>query len=245
MIGDLVTIDEHITTLKGFAFKSAWYTEKGVPIVKVSDFTQDSVSPEKVAFIPIESSSDFEKYKLEKGDVLIQTVGSWEHNPNSVVGKVVRIPEVLNDSLLNQNIVKIIPKETLDKSFLFYLLKSDAFKGYIIKTAQGAANQASITLESIKAFKFTYKDKTTQRKIASILSAYDDLIENNLKRIKLLEEKAFVSYKLLMNSEKLIEGKVGDLADVKIALPACDFLDLPALKLTLPSLGAAGDVYDI
>lgn len=123
MIGELVTIDEHITTLKGFAFKSAWYTETGVPIVKVSDFTQDSVSPEKVAFIPIESSSDFEKYKLEKGDVLIQTVGSWEHNPNSVVGKVVRIPEVLNDSLLNQNIVKIIPNETLDKSFLFYLLK--------------------------------------------------------------------------------------------------------------------------
>ena len=198
MIGDLVTIEEHITTLKGFAFKSAWYTETGVPIVKVSDFTQDSVSPEKVAFIPFESSSDFEKYKLEKGDVLIQTVGSWEHNPNSVVGKVVRIPEVLNDSLLNQNIVKIIPKETLDKSFLFYLLKNDAFKGYIIKTAQGAANQASITLESIKAFKFTYKDKTTQHKIASILSAYDDLIENNLKRIKLLEEKAQLHYKELM-----------------------------------------------
>lgn len=198
MIGEMVTIDEHITTLKGFAFKSAWYSEAGVPIVKVSDFTQDSVSSDKVAFLPIESSSDFEKYKLEKGDVLIQTVGSWEHNPNSVVGKVVRIPEILNDSLLNQNIVKIIPKETLDKSFLFYLLKNDAFKGYIIKTAQGSANQASITLESIKSFKFIYKDKTTQRKIASILSAYDDLIENNLKRIKLLEEKAQLHYKELM-----------------------------------------------
>lgn len=37
----------------------------------------------------------------------------------------------------------------------------------------------------------------------------------------------------------------GNLADVKIILPACDFLDLPALKLTLPSFGAAGDVYDI
>ncbi len=207
MIGELVTIDEHITTLKGFAFKSAWYTETGVPIVKVSDFTQDSVSPEKVAFIPIESSSDFEKYKLEKGDVLIQTVGSWEHNPNSVVGKVVRIPEVLNDSLLNQNIVKIIPNETLDKSFLFYLLKNDAFKGYIIKTAQGAANQASITLDSIKAFKFIYKDKTTQRRIASILSAYDDLIENNLKRIKLLEEKAQLHYKELMQETNYSKSK--------------------------------------
>ena len=41
------------------------------------------------------------------------------------------------------------------------------------------------------------------------------MIENNLKRIKLLEERAFASYKLIVKSEKLIEGKVGDLADVK------------------------------
>lgn len=40
----------------------------------------------------------------------------------------------------------------------------------------------------------------TQRKIASILSAYDDLIENNLKRIKLLEEKAQLHYKELMQA---------------------------------------------
>lgn len=213
MNGSIETIDNHITTLKGFAFKSAWYTENGVPIVKVSDFTQDSVSPDKVAFIPIESSSDFEKYKLQKGDVLIQTVGSWEHNPNSVVGKVVRVPEILIDSLLNQNIVKIIPKETIDNSFLYYLLKNDTFKGYILNTAQGAANQASITLDSIKTFKFTYKDKATQRRIASILSAYDDLIENNLKRIKLLEEKAFLSYKGIVNSEELDESFIEDVCD--------------------------------
>jgi type I restriction enzyme S subunit len=198
MIETKEILDDHIITLKGFAFKSAWYTESGVPIVKISDFTQDSVSLDKICYIPIENTYDLEKYRLQKGDVLIQTVGSWEHNPNSVVGKVTRIPELLNDSLLNQNIVKIIPKETLDNTFLYYLLKNEAFKGYIINTAQGAATQASITLDSIKAFKFIYKKLPTQRKIASILSAYDDLIENNLKRIKLLEEKAQMHYKELM-----------------------------------------------
>ena len=214
MIESSVSINDYITTLKGFAFKSAWYTESGIPIVKVSDFTQDSVSPDKVSFIPIETSSDFEKYKLQKGDVLIQTVGSWEHNPNSVVGKVVKVPEILNDSLLNQNIVKIIPNDTIDKNFLYYLLKNDVFKGYILNTAQGAANQASITLESIRAFKFTYKNKTTQRKIASILSAYDDLIENNLKRIKLLEEQAFLKYKGVLTIEKLEQISVFDYAHI-------------------------------
>jgi len=207
-------IGNHIITLKGFAFKSSWYTGTGVAIVKVSDFTQDSVSADKVSYIAIESIGDFEKYKLVKGDILIQTVGSWEHNPNSVVGKVVRIPEIMNESLLNQNIVKIIPKETLDKSFLFYLLRSDVFKGYIIKTAQGSANQASITLDSIRAFKFKYKDKLIQQKISSILLAYDDLIENNLKRIKLLEEKAFLRYKEILKSEKLEKFKLNEVTQI-------------------------------
>jgi type I restriction enzyme S subunit len=75
----------------------------------------------------------------------------------------------------------------------------------------------------------------TQRRIASILSAYDDLIENNLKRIKLLEEKAFASYKLIVNNEKLIEGCVGDLADVKsgYAFKGADWTDegFPVIKI--------------
>jgi type I restriction enzyme S subunit len=43
----------------------------------------------------------------------------------------------------------------------------------------------------------------TQRKIASILSAYDDLIENNLRRIKLLEENARIEFKSIQKNEKL------------------------------------------
>lgn len=48
----------------------------------------------------------------------------------------------------------------------------------------------------LKELKLISLHSPTQRKIASILSAYDDLIENNLKRIKLLEEKAQLYYKI-------------------------------------------------
>ena len=37
------TVGEIITTKKGFAFKSAKYVKKGVPIVRVSDYTLDSI----------------------------------------------------------------------------------------------------------------------------------------------------------------------------------------------------------
>lgn len=184
----------HISTLKGYAFKSGWYSDDGTPIIKVTNFTDDSVDTNNITFIPDQIAKDYSRYLVLKKDIVIQTVGSWPNNPKSVVGKVIRIPEKASGALLNQNAVKIEPDESLDKEFLFYVLKSDAFKQYIIGTAQGAANQASITLDAIRGYSFKYFPLPTQGKIASILSAYDDLIENNTRRIKILEEMARMIY---------------------------------------------------
>jgi type I restriction enzyme S subunit len=134
------------------------------------------------------------KYKLQTGDTIIQTVGSWPRNPNSVVGKVIKVPSKASGALLNQNAVKISPAKTLDRSFIFYLLKSNIFRDFIIGCAQGAANQASITLDDIRNFSFWLPPLPIQRKIAAFLSAYDDLIENNTQRIKILEEMAQALY---------------------------------------------------
>lgn len=185
-----VKLENYISTLKGFAFKSKWYTDKGVPIVKVSDFTHNSIDCSNLVRIPKNIANNYLKYSLSKGDVVVQTVGSWPSNPASVVGKAIKVPSQAQGSLLNQNAVKIIPNEEMDKSFLFYLLKSDFFKEFIIGTAQGAASQASITLDSIKSFSFELPPLPTQKRIADILSAYDDLIENNKRRIQILEEMA-------------------------------------------------------
>lgn len=57
------------------------------------------------------------------------------------------------------------------------------------------ASTKFLTLKILNAVEVCIPPLPTQRKIVSILSAYDDLIENNLKRIKLLEEKAAIAYK--------------------------------------------------
>lgn len=188
-------VGEYITTQKGFAFKSAWYRKEGQNIVKVSDFTDDSIDTSNLVQIPIEIACLYKKYSLSDGDIIIQTVGSWPNNPASVVGKCVRVPKEAIGALLNQNAVRIEPLLEIDKSFLFYLFRSDTFKDYIIGTAQGAANQASITLESIRGFEFLLPPLPTQRKIAAILSAYDDLIENNTRRVQVLEQMARALYR--------------------------------------------------
>ena len=58
----------------------------------------------------------------------------------------------------------------------------------------GAAQKA-LTIEGVKRIKLSLPPLPTQKRIADILSAYDDLIENNLKRIKLLEQAAQNIYK--------------------------------------------------
>lgn len=78
-----------------------------------------------------------------------------------------------------------------DVRFVKYLF--DVLQARIRKISQGAA-QDNLSLEKLRTIKFQVPPLPTQRKIASILSAYDDLIENNLKRIRLLEEKAQLTY---------------------------------------------------
>ena len=190
-----LTLGSCVDMVKGYAFKSKWYTDVGVPIVKVSNFTVDSVDISNLVCIPDEIAQSYIKHELRSNDVVIQTVGSWPSQPESIVGRVIRIPLQASGSLLNQNAVKIIPRSHVDKSYLFYMLRDNNFKGYIVGTAQGAASQASITLASIRNYTFHLPPLPTQRKIAAVLSAYDDLIENNTRRIKILEEMASTIYR--------------------------------------------------
>jgi type I restriction enzyme S subunit len=83
-----------------------------------------------------------------------------------------------------------INKEKVWPKFLFYYLKTQDLS----LLDEGAAIP-SLTTKTLNEFKVNIpKSKATQNKIAKILSSYDDLIENNLKRIKLLEEMAQITY---------------------------------------------------
>ena len=77
--------------------------------------------------------------------------------------------------------------------FLFYLISQQEFFDYMMAGANGTKMPRG-NKNSIIKFKFLLPPLETQRKIAKILSNYDDLIENNLKRIKLLEEMAQQTY---------------------------------------------------
>lgn len=116
------------------------------------------------------------------------------------------------DACFPDSVIGFVPyDDKSDVRFVKYFF--DIFQARMKSISTGAA-QDNLSLEKLLTFKIPTPPLPTQRKIASILSAYDDLIENNLKRIKLLEEKAFASYKLIVQNEKLEEFTIEELANV-------------------------------
>ena len=97
------------------------------------------------------------------------------------------------DACFPDSVVGFIPhKEVSDLKFVKYLL--DVFKVYMQQISKGTT-QDNLSLEKLRRVKFNVPDYITQQKIAHILSRYDEAIENNNKRIKLLEQMAQNLYK--------------------------------------------------
>lgn len=93
--------------------------------------------------------------------------------------------------ITNLSIVLDHDEGIVDKKFLLYRLGREPLKE---KLNTGAA-QAQITIDSLSAYSITLPPVEAQRRIACIITAYDDLIENNRRRIQLLEQAARLLYK--------------------------------------------------
>ena len=93
--------------------------------------------------------------------------------------------------ITNLSIVLDHDRRIVDKKFLLYRLGLEPLKD---KLNTGAA-QAQITIDSLKQYVLPLPELVVQQRIVSILSAYDDLIENNRRRITLLEQAARLLYR--------------------------------------------------
>jgi type I restriction enzyme S subunit len=99
-----------------------------------------------------------------------------------------------DNTVVSTGFAVIRAKENLiHPKYLYYAITNESFASFLVANEQGA-NYPAVTPDIIGRGSILLPSLPTQQRIASILSAYDDLIENNLKRIKLLEEIAQRTY---------------------------------------------------
>ncbi|TDR16750.1 restriction endonuclease subunit S [Marinicella litoralis] len=190
-------LGELITHQKGFAFKSKDYQETGIPVVRVSNFTDDSIDTSDLKFVSKEIANENQKVALKTHDVIIATVGSWPKNPASIVGKTICVPSEMNGGLMNQNsvILRVNSQCETDQKYLFIALKTKLFSEYLVSTAQGSANQASVTLSDIFSYEVEWPEPHIRRSIVSMIDSINQKIELNRQTNQTLEQIAQAIFK--------------------------------------------------
>lgn len=157
-------------------------SNKGIPFVTISNIKDNSFDFTNCMHVP-QSYYDnlLAKRKPQKGDILYSVVGSFG------------IPVLIKENVkftFQRHIAILRPNpHIVEPAYMYYSMLSKAFFLQADAAAIGTA-QRTISLSSLQNLTINLPDLPTQRRIASILSAYDDLIENNRRQIKLLEEAA-------------------------------------------------------
>lgn len=139
-------------------------------------------------FITEQKDSLLKKGKLRRRDIILTTRGT--------VGSIAYYSESIpfEDVRINSGMVIMRAGEDLDSCYLYYLLKSPISKTQYLLYASGSA-QPQLPIKDLRRIKLPLPPIKVQRKIAAILTAYDDLIEANKRRIALLEKMAEELYR--------------------------------------------------
>jgi len=165
---------------------SASDSEVGPKFLRITDIVRPQIDWANVPYCEI-NEKDIARFSLEPGDIVIARTGA-------TVGyaKLIRDTE---PSVFASYLVRIrIDPEKADPGYIGRIVESRVYKRFVLSHVGGAA-QPNANAKVLSSFRLPIPGRATQRCISSILSAYDDLIENNRRRIQLLEQAARLLYK--------------------------------------------------
>ena len=174
---------------KNYPKQDEFYPQGYCLFLNTGNVTKEGLIFEENQFIMKEKDEALRKGKLKRGDIVYTTrgtVGNAGYYNSSVPYENVRINSGM--VILRSN------GEIVDARFLYQILKSEYYRPYFKQYCTGSA-QPQLPIKNFSQIDLNVPDIKTQHRIADILSVYDDLIENNQKQIKLLEEAAQRFYK--------------------------------------------------
>ena len=163
------------------------YSESGIPVVMPKDLVGGKISEESIARVDKTHVERLCRHKIETGDILYSRRGD--------VGRCAYVTEKEVGWLCGTGCLRVtIDSEKADSRFVFFQLQHPDTVGWVEKHAVGAT-MLNLNTTILSSVPIRLPALESQKRIANVLSAYDDLIENNQKQIKLLEEAVQRLYK--------------------------------------------------
>ena len=160
--------------------------DNGVAFIRGGDVSQGRIAIDVLRTISPQLSQTYKRTLLRGGELLISLVG----NP----GEVAITPSSLQGANIARQVGLIALKPEVDAKYVMYFLMSPVGRAELF-TRTGGAVQQVINLAELKTVAVPLPSLAVQQRISEILSSYDDLIDNNRRRMALLEDSARQLYR--------------------------------------------------
>ena len=189
------------------------YSDQGTPVVMPKDIIEGRVSQVGIARVSDEHVQRLVQHKLKTGDIVYGRRGD--------IGRQALIKQRESGWLCGTGCLRIsIGNSIVDPFYLHYYIRDEKVIAKIANQAIGAT-LPNLNTSILRNVIIRYPSLEYQRRIASILSAYDDLIENNTRRIAILEEMArriyeewFVKFKFPGHEKvKMVDSELGKIPE--------------------------------
>ncbi|HEY7341336.1 MAG TPA: restriction endonuclease subunit S [Ktedonobacterales bacterium] len=189
-VADLITAGE--AELKtgpfGTQLHASDYVECGVPVINVRNLGFGNVREEQLEYIASETVNRLASHLLQANDIVFGRKGAVERHAF--------ISPKYDGWFQGSDCLRLrVCSPIIEPRFLSYCFLTERHKRWMINQCSHGATMASLNQDIISRIPLSLPPLPIQRKIAAILSAYDDLIENNTRRIALLEAMAQALYR--------------------------------------------------
>jgi type I restriction enzyme, S subunit len=189
---NVVPLPEYVFFQEGPGLRKWQWTNSGMKVINVTNILGDGQidTTNTSRFISMEEFREkYRHFAVEDGDIVVASSGNTYGKTGRISAK--DLPLMMNTSVIR---LRSANKKLLNNEFLYAFLRSGMFRNQIESFVIGSA-QPNFGPSHLKLMVMPLPPLPRQLKIAGILSAYDELIENSQRRIQILEAMARALYR--------------------------------------------------
>ena len=188
---EIASIGKYSKVKSGFAFKSEWWQNSGIPVIKIGSINNNTIDTYSLDFVSNDKVEKANNYLVQEGDIVIAMTGA-------TIGKIGLVPELNDTILVNQRVGMFdLGKEPIERAaFLYFNLLND-FVQNEIKNVGGDSAQANISNGQIQEIAMLYPTGDLIQKFNKVgKPIIETILRKTKQNQKLTELKALLLSKL-------------------------------------------------
>ncbi|HBT4680892.1 TPA: restriction endonuclease subunit S [Klebsiella pneumoniae] len=199
----LGTLKDLADTIMGYAFRSEDFVPTGIPLLRMGNLYQNTLDLNRnPVYLPDSFKFDYKRFLVSPGDLVMSMTGTMGKRD---YGFTVEIPSNTQYSLLNQRVLKIVPKNNASSGYILNLLRSELILS-VLYSFPGGTKQANLSAKQLQEIPVLIPPELEQKKIAQILSTWDKAITVTEKLlVNSQQQKKALMQQLLTGKKRLLD----------------------------------------